>query len=396
MTQDPRGGWLSWIELDAEALAQNIRSFRKRLRPGVLFQAVVKSNAYGHGLAPIARIAADHGTDVFGVHTVAEAEQLSSLALNRPILVLGYTGLEEAARAVACGAEVTVYNVETLEALSAAAVGSGKQVRCHIKIETGVYRQGVFPEDLEPFLDRLASLPGLIIAGVSTHFANIEDTTDHSYARRQLDIFSAAADRVRRRAPDAIRHCACAAAVLTMPETDFDMVRVGIGLYGLWPSKETLLSCLLEGGEETPLIPVLSWKARIAQLKTAPTGASIGYGCTHRTTHPTRIAVIPVGYADGFDRRLSGIGHVLVRGRRAPVLGRICMNLFMVDVTDIDGLGLEAEATLIGGQDGESIGATQIASLCNTIAYDIVARISPALPRIVVDRSGKPIAQPGS
>jgi alanine racemase len=355
----------------------------------VKFQAVVKSNAYGHGLEPIARIAARSGVDGFGVHTIAEAEQLAALELGKPILILGYLGREEAGRAVACGAEVTVYNVETLEALSAAS--AGREVRCHVKVETGVYRQGVIPEELDSFLDRIEALPGLGIAGVSTHFANIEDTTDHSYARRQLEIFSEAAARVRARAPETIRHCACAAAVLTMPETGFDMVRVGIGLYGLWPSKETLLSCLLEGEEETPLRPVLTWKARIAQLKTAPTGASIGYGCTHRTTHPTRVAVLPVGYADGFDRRLSGIGHVLVRGRRAPVLGRICMNLFMVDVTDVDGLELESEAVLIGGQGGEAVTAGQIASLCNTIAYDIVSGLSPALPRIVVDGSGRPL-----
>jgi alanine racemase len=390
VTDDPRGGWLSWIEIDADALAQNIRSFRQRMRPGVRFMAVVKSNAYGHGMEPVARVAARCGVDCFGVHTVAEAEQLAALRLGKPILVLGYVGRAEAGRAVASGAEVTVYNRETLEALSAAS--AGRVVRCHVKVETGVYRQGVFPEDLGPFLDRLEALPGLSLAGISTHFANIEDTTDHSYARRQLGIFEDAAALVRKRAPDAIRHCACAAAVLTMPETEFDMARVGIGLYGLWPSKETLLSCLLEGAEETPLTPILAWKTRIAQLKTAPTGASIGYGCTHRTTHPTRVAVIPVGYADGFDRRLSGIGHVIVRGRRAPVLGRVCMNLFMVDVTDVEGLELESEAVLIGRQGDEALGVAQIASLCNTIAYDIVARISPALPRIVVDGSGRPLA----
>ncbi len=389
MTNDPRRGWISWIEIDAEALAQNIRSFRRRTQPGVKLQAVVKSNAYGHGLEPIARIAARSGVDGFGVHTIAEAEQLAALQLDKPILILGYLGREEAGRAVACGAEVTVYNLETLEALSAAS--AGREVRCHVKVETGVYRQGVIPEELDSFLDRIEALPGLGIAGVSTHFANIEDTTDHSYAHRQLEIFSEAAARVRAREPGTIRHCACAAAVLTMPETGFDMVRVGIGLYGLWPSKETLLSCLLEGEEETPLRPVLTWKVRIAQLKTAPTGASIGYGCTHRTTHPTRVAVLPVGYADGFDRRLSGIGHVLVRGRRAPVLGRICMNLFMVDVTDVEGLELESEAVLIGDQGGEAVTAAQIASLCNTIAYDIVSGLSPALPRIVVDGSGRPL-----
>ncbi|MFB3907109.1 MAG: alanine racemase [Candidatus Eisenbacteria bacterium] len=381
---DPRIGWTSWVEVEEKAIVANLASFRHRLAPGAALMAVVKSNGYGHGMEEVARIAAAHGADAFGVHTVAEAERLGRLGLGKPVIILGYTARAEAERLVASGAEATVYNVETLEALSAAASARGAVVRCHVKVETGVQRQGIFLEDLEPFLARLASLPGLALAGVSTHFANIEDTTDHSYARRQLAIFREAAERVRARAPEALRHCACSAAVLTMRETLFDMVRVGIGLYGIWPSRETLLSCRMAGEDEMPLRPALSWKARLAQVKLVPGGAYVGYGCTHRTTRPTRVGVIPIGYADGYDRGLSGIAHVLVRGRRAPVLGRICMNLFMVDVTDIEGVGLEEEVVLIGRQDGEQVTAADLASLCNTIAYEIVARIGPHLPRIVV------------
>jgi alanine racemase len=253
-----------------------------------------------------------------------------------------------------------------------------------VKVETGVHRQGVLPEHLDAFLDRMASLPGIELAGVSTHFANIEDTTDHSYALRQLALFRDLSGRVRARAPEAIRHCACSAAVLTMPETFFEMVRVGISLYGLWPSKETLLSCLLDGAIVTPLAPVMTWKTRIAQVKEAPSGAFVGYGCSYRATRPTRVAVLPIGYADGYDRRLSEIGHVLVAGKRAPVLGRVCMNILMADVTDIPEAGLESEVVLLGRQGAEEIGAAQIALQCNTIAYEIVARIGPHIPRVVV------------
>lgn len=389
MTQDPRSTLLSWIEIDADSLCANLTSFRRRIPAGTLLQAVVKSNAYGHGIETVARLAAHAGADCFGVHTVAEAEQIASLQLGKPILVLGYAGIGEADRVAACGAEATVYNIETIDALSRAAIRAGRTIRCHVKVETGVYRQGILEEDLEPFLERLATLPGLEIAGVATHFANIEDTTDHSYALSQLARFRAAAEVVRARAPGAMRHCACTAAVLTLGETAFDMVRVGIGLYGIWPSKETLLSCLLEGAEETPLHRVMTWKARIAQIKLARPGSCVGYGCTHRVTHPTRIAVLPIGYADGLDRRLSGIGSVLIRGRRAPILGRVCMNLAMVDVTDIEGVALETEAVILGTQDGEEISAAQIAALCHSIPYEIVSRISPSIPRFPVDREGR-------
>lgn len=389
MTDDPRHPLLSWIEIDAESLRANIGAFRRRLPTDTALQAVVKSNGYGHGIEMIARLAASAGADWFGVHTVGEAERIASLRLGKPVLILGYVGIGEAERVAACGAEATVYNRETIEALSRAAAASGKTIRCHVKVETGVFRQGIVPRDLGPFLDRLDALPGLEIAGVSTHFANIEDTTDHSYARGQLERFREAAESVRARAPSALRHCACTAAVLTMRETFFEMVRVGIGLYGIWPSKETLLSCLLEGAEETPLRPLMTWKTRIAQIKLADPGASIGYGCTHRVTHPTRIAVLPIGYADGIDRRLSGIGAVLIRGRRAPILGRVCMNLAMVDVTDIDGATLEDEAVVLGRQEGEEISAAQIAALCHTIPYEIVSRISPSIPRFAVDRGGR-------
>ncbi len=381
-------GLLSWIEVDETALASNIRTFRARLRTGVNLQAVVKSNAYGHGLEPVARIAAASGVDAFGVHTVDEAEALRRLGLGLPVLILGYLGRAQAGRAVAADADVTVYNIETVLGLSAAASSAGKSVRCHIKIETGVYRQGILPENLDSFVDRLLTLPGIELAGVSTHFANIEDTTDHSYACRQLALFEELSGRVRARAPRALRHCACSAAVLTMPETFFEMVRVGISLYGIWSSKETLLSCLLEGETTTPLAPVMTWKTRIAQVKDVPSGAYVGYGCSYRATRPSRIAVLPIGYADGYDRRLSGVGHVLIAGKRASVLGRVCMNLFMVDVTDIPDATLEQEVVLLGRQESEEVSATQIAQQCNTIPYEIVSRIAPHIPRIAVPGGG--------
>ncbi len=385
MSIDPRDGRLTWIEIDRSAVASNLGSFRRLLSPGVALQAVVKANGYGHGIETITRLAAVEGVASFGVHSVEEAVRVASLDLGIPILILGYVPTTDAASAVAAGAEVTVYNAETLEALSASATEVGKTVGCHLKVETGVGRQGIVAADLPSFLDHLCSLPGLRIAGVSTHFANIEDTTDHSFARLQLERFRELSEIVIDREPKAVRHCACSAAILTMPETRFDMVRVGIGLYGLWPSKETLLSCRLKGTEPVDLRAVLAWKTRIAQLKELPSDSFVGYGCTYRTSRPTRIAVLPIGYSDGYDRRLSGTGSVLIGGRCAPILGRVCMNIAMADVTDIQGCRLEDEVVLIGRQGKEVIGAETLASLCNTIPYEILARIAPQIPRIVVD-----------
>ena len=182
-----------------------------------------------------------------------------------------------------------------------------------------------------------------------------------------------------------LRHAACSAASILFTRTHLDLARVGISLYGLWPSRETYVSCLERGKPTLELRPVMTWKSRIAQVRTVPEGSYIGYGCTYRTTRESNIAVLPVGYNEGYDRRLSGVGHVLVRGKRAPVRGRVCMNMTMVDVTDIPDAGLEDEAVLLGRQDDEGISAEQLAGWCGTIPYEVVTRVNPALPRIVVN-----------
>jgi alanine racemase len=181
-----------------------------------------------------------------------------------------------------------------------------------------------------------------------------------------------------------IKHTACTAAAILFPQTLFSMVRVGIGLYGLWPSKETKISALQAGIALNELEPVLTWKTRIAQIKTVKSGETIGYGCTDVATQDTRLAVLPVGYYDGYDRKLSSIGYVLIRGRRAPVMGRVCMNMIMVDVTNIPDVSLEDQVVLLGRQGGDSISAETLAGKIGTINYEVVARINPLIPRIVV------------
>lgn len=374
---------LNWVEIDRAALAANLRSFRRLVGPGVALMPVVKSNAYGHGLAEVAALLASADRALwFGVNSLDEGLRLRSLGVRRPVLVLGYVPLARLEEAAAAGLRLTVYNPETVRAL--ARIRTKAAVRLHLKLETGTNRQGV---DLAGAL-RIAALiarsPGLELEGCSTHFANIEDTTSPVYPRAQIARYQRILDALRARGHrPAMNHVACTAAALVFPETHRQLVRLGIGLYGLWPSRETMLS-LAERGRRFSLAPVLSWKTRVAQVKTIPPGSYVGYGCTYRTTRRTRIAVLPVGYNEGYDRKLSNAAHVLVRGKRAPIRGRVCMNLCMADVTDIPGVRLEDEVVLMGKQGREHVSAEQLAAWIGTINYEAVTRINPLLPRIVV------------
>ena len=224
-----------------------------------------------------------------------------------------------------------------------------------------------------------------MLEGISSHFANIEDTTDHSYAGLQLENFRRNLERLTEagiKIP--LRHMSCSAAAMLFPKTHFEMVRVGIGVYGLWPSRETYVSCLMAKKEPIQLRPVLSWKARVAQLKTVPAGAFVGYGCTYRATRRLRLALAPVGYYDGYPRQLSNVAYVLVKEKRAPLRGRVAMDFIALDVTDIPGVKREDEVVLLGKEGAETLTADTLAGWAGTINYEIVARLNPEIPRIVV------------
>ena len=376
---------LNWVEVSRAALRHNIRRFRDLIGPRRGFMAVVKANAYGHGISEVAGLAVANGVDWLGVNSLEEGLALKRRGIAAPILVLGYVPLEGLEDAVAAGLRFIVYNPETVERAAAAARKTKKEARLHIKLETGTHRQGIAEKQLLPFARRIQRHPGLVLEGLTSHFANIEDTTNFEYPRRQLDAYKAAVVRLRAEGIAVpFKHMSCTAAAMLFPETYFNLVRVGIGLYGLWPSKETYLSCKLRKRRPLALKPALAWKARVAQVKVIPKGAFVGYGGTHRTTRRTLLAVIPVGYYDGYGRSLSNASHVLIRGRRAAVVGRVAMDFLTADVTDIPGVRLEDEAVLIGKSGREHITAGGLAALAGTIAYEIVARINPEIPRIVV------------
>jgi alanine racemase len=379
---------LNWVELDDASLRWNIEQFRRRLGR-TSFGPVVKANAYGHGMLEVASVVRETGVEWLCVNNLDEAAELRRAGHDTKILVMGYVPLDRLDAVVELGLHPVVYNRETVRRLDELARREDKRVPVHLKVETGTHRQGIPEAELPAFAALVRDLPGLRLVGVTTHFANIEDTTDHRYANEQIERFDRMADALETAGePVPLRHAACSAAALLFTRTHLDLARIGISLYGLWPSRETYVSCLEEGQPTLELRPVLTWKTRVAQVKDVPEGSFIGYGCTYRATRPSRIAVLPVGYHEGYDRGLSGVAHVLVRGRRAPVRGRVCMNMCMVDVTDVPGVELEDEVVLLGGQGEERVSAEQLAAWCGTISYEIVCRIHPALPRLVVGRRG--------
>ncbi len=375
---------LIWVEISEEALANNMRQFRGLVGPEVLLSPCVKANAYGHGLVEAGKVFLNNGADWLCVNALYEAMKLRESGVDSPIYILGYVPMNDLEEAAKLDLRLVVYDEATIERLGK----NGVPVKVHIKVETGNNRQGVLLEDLVDFAKKIAIYPNIEIEGLSTHFANIEDTTDHAYAEHQLMRFEEAG-RILAEAGFQIklRHCANSAATILFQKTHFEMVRAGIASYGMWPSNETYVSYLKERGEGFELMPAFTWKTRIAQIKTISAGEYIGYGCTYRASHETRLAILPVGYYDGYDRGVSN-GYVLIHGKRAPIRGRICMNIIMVEVTDIPEARLEDEVVLIGksvkGPATEEISAEQFAAWAGTINYEVTTRVNERIPRVVV------------
>jgi len=376
---------LSWVEVSRSNLTHNIQTFRGLIGKDRILCPAVKGNAYGHGLTVCAPVMVAAGADWLGVNALFEAVSLREAGVKVPIYIMGYIALDELSFAVEQGFRFVAYNLETLQKLAEVTKKLGVPALTHLKVETGTHRQGVHDGDLEKIFEFYRSHPLIKLEGVAAHFANIEDTTDHSYAEFQLQNFKKLVEKIQGGgfSPKYI-HTANTAAAILFPKTYFTMVRSGVGNYGLWPSRETFVSAVAEG-KNVELRPVMTWKTTVAQVKKVPTGAFIGYGCTYQTKHDTVIAVLPVGYYDGYDRRLSNRSEVLIRGKRAPICGRVFMNMIVVDVTDIPGVQVEDEVVLLGRQGGGEISAEQLAEWMGTINYEVTTRISESMERRLVD-----------
>jgi alanine racemase len=379
---------LIWAEVDLSAIAHNVRELRRRADPKAKVMAVVKANGYGHGAVEVARTALANGAEWLGVARLPEAIPLREAGFGVPILVFGYTPPAEAGRLIEYDLRQSVYSPAAARAYSAAAAARGRRIRVHLKVDTGMGRLGMVPAALsgkapghavgEDFIREataIARLPGLDAEGIFTHFA-ASDSADTSYARRQLAMFLEVLSALRAAGLEfTVRHAANSAAVIALPESHLDLVRPGIALYGLRPSDEVDLTNI-------SLQPAMALKARIIHLKSVPAGTCISYGMTYRTPSPTVIATIPAGYADGFRRLLSSKGEMLAGGRRVPVVGRVCMDLTMLDVGAVTDACIEDEVVIFGRQGNEFISADDLARELGTINYEIVCDVTARVPRV--------------
>ncbi len=371
---------LTFARIDLEAIAHNARELKRRVGPNVELMAVVKANAYGHGALEVARVALEHGATWLAVARVAEGVQLRLAGISAPILVMGYFLPSEADAVVANDLTTTVNSMEVAQALSDQAQRLGRTVMIHVKVDTGMGRFGLLPDEMLPFLDEIKALAGLKVEGLWTHFATA-DAGDKTYTRQQFATFVQVAQAVE----DAgyairLRHVANNAAILDLAETHLDVVRAGIALYGLHPSDEV--------DPAISLRPALSLISHVGRVRTLAAGSTISYGRTYTTTRSTTVALVPIGYGDGYHRLLSNRGAVLIRGQRAPIVGRVCMDNIVVDVTGIQGVQEGDEVVLIGTQGEEHISAEEVAAWAETINYEVTTGLLPRLPRVYMGKPG--------
>lgn len=375
----------TWVEISAPALLGNIENLRSTLAAGVEFCAVIKANAYGHGLREVARTALRAGVKTFAVDNVDEALAIRALDATCTIFVLGYTLPLRHAEIVSGRLVQTVYDLETLKSLLEAARTLGSSAAVNIKLETGLQRQGLDSRELEGVVELLLSAPDkLIVTGIGSHFASSEDLDHPQVTFDQMAKFEQLVTALTERgiSPQYV-HMACSAAALTKPDSQYNLARFGIAVYGLWPSPGVRRAVTL-GRNRVELAPALAWRTVLAQVKNVAPGAQIGYGGNFVVNRPMRIAVLPVGYYDGYDRKLSSRGEVIVKGVRCAVLGNICMNMFMVDVSNVPGVKAGDTATLLGRDGMHAITADDLADKIGTINYEVVTRINPLIPRLVV------------
>ena len=374
-----------WVEIDESALRHNLRTFRNIVTTGVSLAAVVKANAYGHGLSEIAPVAATE-VDWLAVHSAEEARSIRRLGINIPIMIMGFvprTDCHDLDKDI----HVFVSTVDVIRWIGEYRRSNGISLPLHLKIDTGTRRQGVTLPRISA-LCRAAAEEGLSVVGAATHFANIEDTLEHEFARHQMRQFEGAVEALRIELGGEVPfvHAACSAAALLFRETDYNLVRLGISAYGHWPSRETKVTWNLDHRpDRVELRPVLSWRATIGQIQEVDKSESVGYGRTWTALRATRLAVLPVGYADGYTRSLGNRARVLVHGRLVPVVGRVCMNIMMVDVTDVPDASVGDEVVIIGCQGDAEVSAEELAAMSGTINYELLARISSSIPRFVID-----------
>jgi len=367
-------------EIDLAALADNLRVIKRKSGKAGKVLAVVKADAYGHGAVEVSRKLENLGVDFLGVAFLEEAVELRRAAINTPIVILG--GLIEGQEKAAIKYDLVpvIFSVSTAINLNREAAAQGVRCKVHVKIDTGMGRVGIRPEDVGSFFGYLKEMSALKVEGIATHLSSADDPGDGDrslYTSLQIDRFKEAISDAEKAGFDIpLRHAANSAAILNFQESLFNMVRPGIMLYGARPSPS------MKGIDD--LKPVLTLKTRVMMVKEIDRGDRVSYGGTYKAPSKRKIAILPIGYADGFRRDLSGIGEVLVHGAKAPVIGNICMDMTIIDVTDIDGVQTGDDVVLIGNDKGTVISVDEVAGKLGTIPYEILCGISPRVPRTYI------------
>lgn len=364
----------TWVEIDSKAINYNLKQFRKIIGPNRLLMPVIKANAYGHGFLEIAKICSQNKVvDRICVVNSDEATFLIEMGIKKPIMILSFFVLDEKILLKLAKNKVIfpLFSLKQAKTLNKVGDRLNKKIKVHLKIDTGTSRIGVLPQDLKKFIQSIKYLKYLEIEGVWSHFASSED--DAQYTQKQYDNFQDALKILKNnRVEPRIKHMSCSAATVAFKLEGFNAIRLGLSLYGLHPAEQTR--------NKVQLKPALTWNTTIIQTKIVPTGTKIGYGNTYTTKKTSKLAIIPVGYYDGYDRRFSNQGQVLINGVKCPVRGRICMNLTIVDITGVEA-GEGDRVILIGKQKNNIITVDELAKIAQTINYEIVDRINPLIPR---------------
>jgi alanine racemase len=370
----------AWAEVDLDALAHNIREVRRLTDKDAMILAAVKADAYGHGAVTASKTFLDNGADRLGVATLTEAVELRSAGIDAPILNLGYTPEENYDALVRNRVAATVYTLHQAEALDETAARLGAKAVAHVKVDTGMGRLGFQPNDAAiRAIAEIDSLPNVELEGIYTHFA-VSDAADKTYTRRQFELFTWVLTELRkRRVEPPIRHVSNSAAIIDLPEYALDLVRPGIMLYGYEPSPDVKL-------DRVSLMPAMTLKARLSNVKAVPEGAGISYGLTYTTKRPSIIGTLPLGYADGYRRALSTRGWVDFHGDRVPIVGRVCMDQCMIDLTDAGAAEIGDDVTLFGG--GCAPRVEDVAKILDTIPHEVTCVVARRVPRIYI-KGGK-------
>lgn len=367
-------------DVNLDSIYNNLVNTKKIINKDTKLMAIIKADGYGHGAVAIVR-AVDDIVDAYGVSNIDEALEVRNNT-DKMILILGYTAVKQFKYVIKYDITQTIYSYEFAKELSMQAIKRGKVAKVHIKIDTGMGRIGFKPnKDSIKEIKDIFSLEGIEVTGIFTHFAKA-DESDKTFANEQISRFTDFVKELESNGMHfATKHVSNSASIIDLPQVNFDMVRSGISTYGLYPSSEVDSGAIA-------LEPAMEIKACISFIKEVEAGVGISYGSTYVTSRPTKIATIPVGYADGYPRNLSNKGFVLINGKRAPILGRVCMDQFMVDITDIEGVNYESEVTLLGRDGDEFISVEELSELAGTFNYEFVCDIGKRVPRVFL-RNGK-------